>query len=248
MRPEILSLVALVVGFVVARAASAATAAVLKVLGRRAAVLATTEDGPITPRLISIVSAIVFWLLLASAFVIALRLLDVEAIETLLEAAIGIIPSILVAVAVVIAGHLAGLLVRQLLVRLFGERAHDSLLPRLAYLTIVAVALVMALQQVGIDISFITQLLLITVAIVGGGFMLVFALGARQHVENLLARRELERLAVGDRVEIGDVRGRIVAIHSTTVEVATANGTAAVPAARFAKDVVTKLPADEQDD
>ena len=79
-----------------------------------------------------------------------------------------------------------------------------SAAPRLLYLAIMAVAVVMGLQHVNVDITFVTQLVLILVGMVSAGLTLAFSLGARRHVANLLARRELSRLAVGDRVKIGD--------------------------------------------
>ena len=55
----------------------------------------------------------------------------------------------------------------------------------------------MGLQHVNVDITFVTQLVLILVGTVSAGLMLAFSLGARRHVANLLARRELSRLAIG---------------------------------------------------
>jgi len=108
----------------------------------------------------------------------------------------------------------------------------------MVYGAILIVAIVMGLQHISVDISFVTQLMLIIVAVFGSGLMLAFALGSRQHVENLLARRELSRLAVGDQIRIDDVEGEIIDIDATGVDVATEEGIARVPAARLAKTSV----------
>lgn len=246
MRPEFLALVALIGGFIIARATGAAVSSLLNAVGRRAARLTTTEESLVTPRLVRVTRTVVFWLLFALAVVIALQVLGVAAIAQLLAIAVALIPSVLVAFAIVVTGHLLGLLSSQVVTRVFDGIHADSLLPRLLHVAIVAVAIVMALQQLGVDISFVTQLFLIVIGIVGGGFMLSFALGARQHVSNLLARRELERLAVGDRIRIGDVEGTVVAIHSTAVEVGTAHGVTSIPAAQFAERMVTRLTGDDR--
>jgi len=123
-----------------------------------------------------------------------------------------------------------------------------SAVPRLMYLAIMAVAVVMGLQHVNVDITFVTQLVLILVGTVSAGLMLAFSLGARRHVANLLARRELSRLAIGDRVNIGGVEGNIVDIHNTAVDIATDEGIASVPAARLAEEGFIRIPRAPEDD
>ena len=74
-------------------------------------------------------------------------------------------------------------------------------------------------------------------------FVLAFALGSRDYVSNLLARRELERLDVGDEIEVDGIRGTIIATHSTSVEISTPDGTALIPASRFASGIVKRTGA-----
>ncbi len=240
MQPELYSLIVLIGGFIVARAASAGVAALLNLAGRRAARLATSEDSLLTPRLIRIVRQLVFWLLLTVSVVLALSFLGVGAIDRLVTVTVALVPSILIALAIVVAGHLAGLLLGQLTERVVEDLSPESVLPGLVHAIVLTVAIIMALQQLGVDISFITQLLLIVLAIGGGGLMLAFALGARQHVANLLARRELEHFRVGDAIAVDGVSGTIVAIRDTTVEIATSDGTCLIPAARFATGIVKR--------
>lgn len=240
MQAEFYSLIILIAGFVAARAASAGVGALMSFAGRRAARLTTSDESLLTPRLIRVVRQVVFWLLLAASFVLALSSLGVAAIDSLLDVTIALVPSVLIAIAIVVAGHLAGLLLSQLTTRVVDGLSPDSVLPRLIHAAVIAVAVIMALQQLGVDISFVTQLLLIIIAIGGGGLMLAFALGSRQYVANLLARSELERLGVGDDIEIDDLRGTIIAIHSTVVEISTEDGTATIPAARFASGIVKR--------
>ena len=245
MQPELYSVIFLVGGFIVARAASAGVAALLNVAGRRAARLATSEDSLLTPRLVRVVRQLVFWVLLTASVVLALSLLGVGAIDRLVTVTVGLVPSILIALAIVVTGHLAGLLLAQLTERVVENLSPESGWPRLVHAVVVTIAIIMALQQLGVDISFLTQLLLIVLAIGGGGLMLAFALGARQHVANLLARRELEHFRVGDTIEVDGVSGTIVAIHDTTVEVATSGGTGLIPAARFATGIVKRSTGDD---
>lgn len=240
-RNELIALAILIAGVIGARLVSMAVVSILGLVDRRMARLATTEKSIISPRLIRVTRAIVFWLVLVLAVSFSLRILGVGDISTLASGVIDFIPELLVAITIVIAGHVAGLIAGHLVSELSDEITTESIGPRLLHGAIVTVAVVMGLQHINVDISFVTRLMLIVVAIAGGGFMLSFALGARQHVANLLARRELSRLSVGDRIRVDEVEGEVIDIHATGIDVATSDGVASVPAARLAETGFLRL-------
>jgi len=183
----------------------------------------------------------------ALAVSVSLQVLGIGGISALIVLVIAFIPQLLVSFVIVVAGHLTGLIARNLVARFVDGITPESLVPRLAYGAILAVAIVMALQHLNVNISFITQLFLILVTIIGGGLMLAFALGARQYVANLLARRDAERFAIGQRIRIDGLEGDVVDIHATAVDIATDEGIASIPASRFAESVVIRRP-DQSDD
>lgn len=240
-RNELVAIAILVLGAIAARLASAGVGAVLGFVDRRAARWSTDDTALISPRLIRVSRAIVFWLILIFAVSYALRVIGVGEISTMLASLIGFIPQLLVAFTIVVAGHVLGLIASHLLVELAESLQADSVAPRLVYAVFVTVGAVMGLQHIAVDISFVTQLLLIFVAIVGGGLMLAFALGARQHVANLLARRELARLSVGDRVRVGTTEGEVIDIFETGLDVATDEGITTIPSSLLATSVVVRL-------
>lgn len=231
----------LVVGIVFARLASHASGKILEALDRRASRLATTQATVLSPRIIRASRVFVFWLFILLAVSIALRVLGVGGVTGMLEAIIDFAPDLLVAFTIVIAGHLLGLIASHLLSRMSETISADSVGPRLLYGGIVAVAVVMALQHVGVDISFVTRLFLILVATISAGLMLTFALGARQHVANLLAHRELSRLTIGERIRVDKLEGDIVDVYSTGIDIATEEGIASIPAARIAESGLLRI-------
>lgn len=247
-RNELAALAVLVLGVIAARLASLAVRALLNVLDRGSARLTTSDKSVVSPRLIDASQAIVFWLVVIFAVSFALQLMGIGGMAAMLNAVIGFIPQVLVAFTIVVAGHLLGLLASHLVAQLSDELSTSSVGPRLLHGAIVVVAVVMALQQIDVDITFVTQLLLVLVAIVGGGLMLAFALGARRHVANLLARTELSRFAIGERIVVDDIEGKIVDIHATGLDIATDDGIASVPAARLAEVAVVRKSAGGDDD
>lgn len=239
-RNELIALAILLVGVIVARLASLAVGGILAMIDRRTARLTTSDTSVVSPRLIDVSRVIVFWLVVILAVSLALRLLGVGGISTMLNGVIEFIPQVLVAFTIIVGGHLVGLLASHLVAEVSDDLSTESVGPRLLHGAIVVVAVVMGLQHINVDISFITQLLLILVAVVGGGLMLAFALGARRHVANLLARDALSRLAVGDRIRVDDLEGSVVDIYNTGLDIATDDGIASIPAARLTEVAVLR--------
>lgn len=247
--PEIAAIAILILGFIAGRLLSLALGYVLVALDRRISRATTSESGLLTPRLISLSRAIAFWITLIFAVALALRVLGAGEVSLgINNAIVNFVPQALIAFAIVVVGHLLGVVASNLVVQLSENLADDSPAPRLLYGVIIAIAVVMALQHVGINITFVTRLLLIVVAVGGGGLMLAFANGARGHVANLLAHRELSRIAIGARIRIDGVEGTVVEIHSTAVDLATDEGITSVPAARFAELPVLRIPEGREDD
>lgn len=244
-REELLALVVLAAGAVLARLASMAVSAILGALDRRASRLSTSPDSLISPRFIRVTRAIVFWLVLVLAVSVALRLLKVGGMGDALNAIIDFVPQLLVGFMIVVSSHVLGLVVSHVVAELTDQGTADAIGPRLLHLSVVTVGVVMALQYLGINVTFVTQVLLALLFIVGAGLMLAFALGARRHVANLLARRELSRFTIGDRIRVGDLQGSIVEIHDTGLDLDTPDGIASVPAFLLAESIIMRLPRDE---
>lgn len=238
---ELIAIGLVVLGLIGGRIASVGLGRVLEALDRRVARVSTTDSSVFSPRVIKISRAIAFWLVFILGIVVALRVQGIGAMSALLMAATGFIPKALVSFAIVAAGHLLGLLASKLLTELNEDIPEGSIGPRLLYGTVISIAVVMGLQNMAVNISFMTRLLLILVAIVGGGLMLAFAFGARQQVENLLARREMARFTIGERIRVNGEEGAIVEIHATGADLATKQGIVTIPSARFADSNVLRL-------
>ena len=246
-RSELIALAILIGGLVIARLASVLVGRGLGTLDRRAARYAVSETTVLSPKVIRVTRAFFFWLILVLAVALSLRVLGIGGLSVGLTGLIDFAPRALVAFSIVVVGHLLGLTASHLIAQLDDDITTASVGPRLAHGFILAVAIVMGLQHVSVDISFVTRLLLILVGTVSAGLMLAFALGARQYVANLLARRELSRLAIGQRIRVDGIEGSIVDIYSTGLDIVTDEGIASVPAARLAEIGVLRTTATEDD-
>lgn len=100
-----------------------------------------------------------------------------------------------------------------------------------------------ALEQGGMNTSFLTD----NIKIILAGVVLAFAIGygvaSRDMARNILAASySRKKFAIGDRIQFEDVIGEIVELDSTTVTIETENGEVLIPQARFMHERVRRFP------
>lgn len=226
--PEMFALTVLVVGV----AAAFGSRAVLARLAAR-----DPGDGLLGSTLRALGPA-AFWAILVAAVAFALTVLGARHATGLVEETLAFVPRLIFAVLVVGAGHLVGVAVREALQR---HGRLPFLPPRGGYWLAVGPAVIVAAQQLGIEVSFVADLALVGFAVAVAALGLAFALGARSHVANLIARRELDAYKEGDHLRVDDIEGTVVEVRRTGVVLATREGLATVPAARFGEAAVVRL-------
>jgi small-conductance mechanosensitive channel len=106
-------------------------------------------------------------------------------------------------------------------------------------------ALVIALEQLGVNGRVLELTLAVTVGSTLAAAALAFGLGARASVANIIAARYVAQLyRVGQRVRIDGLEGTVAQLTPTSVVVQTDDGRAAVPASRF-QEVSSVLVSEE---
>lgn len=156
-----------------------------------------------------------------------------------------LLPRLLVAILIVVAGLVAGRIVRNAVTAgaRAGRLARPDLLGRAAQFVVVVSAIVTGVDQVGVDSGFLTAIVAIALGSALGGTALAFAFGARTEVGNLVAMHYVRQVyRPGQFIRLGDVRGRIREFTKTTVIVAMDDGEAHVPGRLFS-DQVAQVPA-----
>lgn len=238
--PEITAVVVLILGIILARLLSSFVGLFLNQIDLRTARYTTTDTGIVTPRFVRVCKVLVFWSVVLVAVTTALSLVGTDRMSGAIDAVFGFIPRLVAGIAIIATGHLLGLLLRNAFAQMGDSLDADAISLRLLHGAILLIAIVMGLQQMNIDISFITQLSLLLVLLVLGSLGLAFALGARQFVSNLVAQPEIQRYAIGERITIGEYEGTIVGIHRTGVELDCKDGIVSIPSAIFANQPVIR--------
>lgn len=183
---------------------------------------------------------IVFWVVFFLFLAAATSVVGSSVVESWVDALALYLPRVLGAAAVlllgVVAGHILRLVVLSASTR--AGRAYARPLAKAAQAAVVMVAAVVAIEELGIETTFLVVLTAIGLAAVLGAAALAFGLGARDTVGDLVACHYLSRAyRVGQVVRVGAVEGRILDIGPTAVLLSTDAGRALVPARQFTAEV-----------
>ncbi len=239
--PELAAVLVLVLGVLLGKLAEILTRRLLGMGDRLVARFGGRNRHAVSPVFQQVIALLVFATVLALSAIIAVRLLEIPQLTAWLDSVLAYLPRFLLGVFIIGMGNVLGVLLRNLAAGMLAQGDSHAALPRLVHALVIVVAVITGLQQIGIDISFITQLSLIVLASLLGALSIAFALGARQYVANLMAQSELARYATGDRLRIDNDEGEIVEIYRTGLTLATEDGLVSIPASRLASGAVVRV-------
>lgn len=205
----------------------------------------------VSPTMLRLIGTAAYWIILLLFLALATDFAGMEGVAEWLRSVLRYLPTLLFGVMIIVAGHLIGLLVRDLLLEALAT-AHveqRELVARLAQAATFLTAVIIGVHQVGLDISFVTLIIAVAVGVILIGFSLAFGLGARGLVANLIGTHYLKRqFQPGARVRLGEVEGEIVEITPTSVIVETDSGRAHVPSRLFGEQVSVLVTPEREDE
>ena len=192
----------------------------------------------------TVTGEIAFWLVLILAFVLAAGIVGIGSIGDWLNQLVIHLPSVIIGASILVIGYFASVYLREVVSSSgeAGDLASASLLGRLVQFATLAVALIIGLDQAGVEVA----ILLLAFAIVAGGatFAIVasFAAGSRSFVANLIgARNAAHLLQPGMRLRVDDLEGDLLEISRTHIAIDTGDGRVLVPAGRLESGPVVIL-------
>ena len=187
-----------------------------------------------------VIGSIVYWLVFLVFFAAATETLGLPVVATWLGGVSAYLPRILVAGLILLAGFLAGSIARDALATTATAAgiAYGALIGRVVYVSILLIAIITGIDQIGIESRFLTATIVIVIASVVGAAGLAFGLGARTAVSNIIAAHYLRQIyRVGHTVRIGEAQGKIAEITNTVVIIDNANDRLIVPAKEFSERI-----------
>jgi hypothetical protein len=153
------------------------------------------------------------------------------------------LPKVALAVAILVASMVAARVCSELAVHAadsVGARGAQRL-ARVVRWTLLLLGGLVAMQQLGIDVSFITSSVFIALGATVGGAALAFGLGSRNIVANILAMHYIRRhYRPGDHLQLKGIAGRLVRMTPTGVVLEGPEGETTVPGDTIVTDVVVR--------
>lgn len=219
-----------------------------KLVARSARWLGSLQPGGVSlpdfERVEDAVGRAVYWLVVVCAVMAATETLGLPVVTAWLSGVATFLPRIAVAIMIIALGTVAARVTRHVVTSTASAAnvAAAERLGRVAELTALLATVLVAIEQLGIEISFLKATLLVMLAGLLLGAALAFGFGGRDLVANILSAHYVHRLyQVGQVVRVDGVEGRIVRITETAVILECGEGDVAIPARTFAESRSTLL-------
>jgi len=199
----------------------------------------------------TLIGEFVFWVIVLIAVTIASGIAGLSAVSEWLDRITAYLPNLIAGVTIVVIGYFLSVFVReQVAPQATAAASRQSLLlGRIAQGFVISTALIVGLDQVGIDVALLVALAVVCVAAALTGLAVAFALGARSHVSNLIGVRAASRhMSAGVRIRIQDIEGEILEITPTQIALNTDQGKTLVPGKFIDDHVVTIVSPDSHRD
>ena len=248
-------LIVLLVGWVVARFLAALARSMARRLGlddivQRTELARGMEQAKISRSGSDLVGALVFWLVFLSFVLVALENLGFSIAILPLQSVIGFLPRLLAAILILVVGALLAEIAgkaAQVTSASMGVEFHRGLGKAIRALVLMT-AVIVAVDQLGLNIDLLTSLVINAVTIIIAGLALAFGLGGRDIARNVLAgyyARDVYEL--GDRLVIDGQEGTLDTIGTLNAEIAIPSGRLVIPNTRLTESKVEVLyPSDAQ--
>ena len=189
----------------------------------------------------------VYWTILLYFATAAIEQLSVPFAAQLLHDLAYFLPKVVLALVLVFAGASLGSLAHQWASDMAANAgiANPGILGRLAQAGILAVALIVSVQQVGVQGSIFVSIATVILASTLGGMALAFGLGSSPVVANLMASHYASKaLSVGDLVRVGKTEGTVREVTPTSIVIDVGADRVHLPARKYCDEPIVVVGSD----
>jgi hypothetical protein len=232
--PNILiSVVVLGIGYLLARLVKYLMVRLIRYLGK---IISRRIRGANLEEAATFIGIAFFWIILFSTILLITDILGLRVLTAWFESILQYTPNLLAAILIIFAAVILGNFIATLVTNLGKKIGLDygATLGRIAQSIILFTAIVIAIDQIGIEVNFLINISDIVLAALLFGAALAFGLGARDSVSNILASCYVRKMyKAGDYIQVGAVKGTIVKIDSTHVLLENETGQLSIPSKSF---------------
>lgn len=183
-----------------------------------------------------LISKTIYWFVIILTLTVVTHILGFPILTVWFEGLITYLPNILAGIIIVFVGIIVGKLAGDLVTSAASKSGfvNANQLGNLVRYIFLIVSILIAIDQIGIDILLIVIIIGIVLGALLFGAALAFGLGAQTAISNILGSYYLQKTyKEGDTIQMDDMEGVIVKILPTSVIVETASGQIMIPAKDF---------------
>jgi small-conductance mechanosensitive channel len=184
------------------------------------------------------ISKALYWIIIVTFLTIASEIMGVPVATAWLSGIVQYLPNILAAVIIVFVGIIGGKIVGDIILSatIRSGVSYGNVLSKMVQYSILLITILVAIEQIGIDIALVTIIIDIILAALLFGAALSFGLGAKTSVSNIIASYYVHNsYRAGDKIRINNVEGTIIQITSTAVILETPEGQITIPSKEFSE-------------
>ncbi len=188
----------------------------------------------------NIAGLLVFWSVLLLFITAAAEVLGWSLFAGWLGGIIAYLPRLTAGLVIVLAAFLLGSFVRPAVMKAAGSMGfkNTELPGRTAQVVVILMSVVIGLQQLGINVGFLTTVLIVVTGVLLLGGVMAFAFGAKILVANIIGAQFAQKhCQVGEYMQIGEHCGEILEITQTAIILENKYGRTTIPAKLFNEKV-----------
>jgi len=181
----------------------------------------------------AVISKTVYWVVMLFFIAAATSSLGLDFFTSWLNTLLSYVPQLLATIFIVMAGYLLGNIVG-VMTETAAEASSFSQaasLGNIAKFCIFFVAIVVGIEQLGLNIQFITTFIIVVVGVLLFGMALAFGMGSNAFVSNIIAARQARNhFRLNEHLKIDGLEGTLIDITLTMLLIETEQGRVLIPA------------------
>lgn len=238
------AVILLLIGWLVAFSLSRLTLSLLslgnRLLHRFFSASSTQKRFELKAAHVHMTSRVVFWLVMLFFIAASTSVMGLDFFATWLGDLLSYLPRVLAGILIILGGYLVGSALGVMSITAAEsagfERAY--LVGTSVQMSVLFTAAVIGIEQLGINIQFVTQLFTVVSGVIVAGVALAFGLGAKTLVANIIGARHAQKYCRSqDHIQIAGVEGKVAEINSTMMVIETDQGRVMIPAKLYLEQI-----------
>jgi small-conductance mechanosensitive channel len=187
-----------------------------------------------------IISKIVFWIVMIFFLTVAANILGWDVFAGWLDSIVSYLPGLISGLIIILGGFLLSNFAKATISSAADKAGmtQSAGMARAVQIVIIFSAIIIGVEQIGLNIGFLSNVIVASIAILLAGAALAFSLGAKNMVANIIGAQYIRKYCrVGDKIKIGDIEGEIIELAQACIVIETGSGQAIIPAKFFHEQV-----------